>query len=129
LDSVGPYLRAKRLSRNIELEEVSEATGISQEVLRTLEKEEKEYFPAEVYVMGFYKKYATYLDLDPEEILAAYQKHSHRPRKTWRRVNFNTLVKLKGQEANLFVEIARKLFKPGAIILLGILLYWLYRNT
>lgn len=107
---------------------MSEATGISTGVLRTLEDEEKELFPAEVYVKAFYKKYAEYLGLDPEVILSAYQQHSRGQKKSGGRYNLNTVITLKGQEENLFGEIVRRLVLPVIIILAGVLLYWLYKN-
>jgi len=110
------------------LEEVSEATGISRTVLLTLEKGEKEQFPAKVYVLAFYKKYASYLGLDSGEILVAYRKQLRRPQKAGRRVDFNTVVTLKRQEEHLVVTILRRLFMPGFLILLGFLFYWLYEN-
>ena len=62
-------MQERRISLNIGLEEVSEATGISPGVLKTLENDDREQFPAEVYVKAFYKKYVEFLGLDPEEIL------------------------------------------------------------
>jgi len=127
-DAIGSYLRKKRLSRNIELEEVSAATGISPGVLRSLENDERGLLPAEVYVKAFYKKYAEYLGLDPEKILSAYNQHPRNPRKPGDRLNLNTVITLKGQEETLLAGIARRLSVPVIIVLLGVLLYWLYRN-
>ena len=116
------------MSRNIGLEEVSEATGISAVVLKTLENDDWEQFPAEVYMKAFYRKYAKYLGLDPEEILSAYQQQSHIKRKKGRRFNFITVVKLKGRGESLFGEIARRLFVPIIVVLGGVLIYWIYNN-
>ncbi len=120
----------KRTSANISLDELSGATGISTGVLRILENDDREHFPAEVYTRGFYKKYAEFLGLDPEEILAAYQQLSTRPNKGGgsSRYDFNTVVTLKGQEESFFVETARRLILPVIILLCGALLYWVYTN-
>lgn len=121
-------MQEKRVSRNVGLEEVSEATGISPGVLKTLENDDRERFPAKVYVRAFYKKYAEYLGLDPDEILSLYQQQSDSRRKKRGRVDFNTVIKLKGQEESFFTEITRRLFVPILVILGGILLYWIYTN-
>ena len=116
------------MSRNIGLEEVSEATGISTGVLKTLENDAREQFPAEVYIKAFYKKYAKYLGLDPEEILSAYQQKSQRQRKTGGRFNFSTVVTLKGKDESLFAEIVRISFVTIIVVLCGVLLYRIYIN-
>ena len=116
------------MGRSIGLKEVSEATGISPAVLKILENNDREQFPAEVYVRAFYKKYARYLGLDPEEILAAYQQNSQKQNKSGGRFNSSSVVTLKGQEENLFAEIIRRLFIPITVVLGSVLLYWIYRN-
>ena len=121
-------MQEERIRPNIGLEEVSEATGISPGVLKTLESDDREHFPAEIYLKAFYKKYAEYLELDPEEILSAYQQKSQRQGKSGGRFNFSTVVTLKGQEENLFVEIARRSFVPIIVILGAFSLYWIYNN-
>ena len=121
-------MQEKRISLNIGLEEVSEATGISSGVLKTLENDDREQFPAEVYVKAFYKKYAEFLALDPEKILSAYQQQSHKKSKARGRFNSSTVVTLKGQEEALFSGISRKLLVPIIVVLGAVLLYWIYSN-
>jgi cytoskeletal protein RodZ len=127
-ESIGAYLRDNRLSRDISLEEVSESTGISTAVLQALEKDDREKLPAEVYIKAFYKKYAEYLGLDPEEIQIKIRQPDQNLKKAGRRSSFSTVVTIKGQEENLFVEILRRLFLPITILVLGVLLYWIYKN-
>ena len=127
-DAIGAYLQEKRIGLNIGLEEVSEATGISPGVLKTLESDDREHFPAEIYIKAFYQKYAKYLELDPEDILSAYQQKSQSRSKSGGRFNFSTVIILKGREDGLFGEIARRLFVPIIIVLGGVLLYWMYSN-
>ena len=126
--TIGPYLREKRMHREVGLEEVSEATGISPAVLQALENEDRKQLPAEVYIKAFYKKYAEYLGLDPEEIQAKYLQQVESPKKFGRRSGFSTVITLKGQEENLFAEILRRLFLPVIILVSGLLLYWIYKN-
>ena len=121
-------MQERRISLNIGLEEVSEATGISSGVLKTLENDDREQFPAEVYVKAFYKKYVEFLGLDPEVILSAYQQQSHKKSKARGRFNSSTVVTLKGQEEALFSGISRKLFVPIIVVLGAVLLYWIYSN-
>ena len=121
-------MQERRISLNIGLEEVSEATGLSTGVLKTLESDDKEQFPAEIYIKAFYQKYAKYLRLDPEEILSAYQQQSETQGKKGGRYNFSTVITLKGRGESLFAEIARRLFVPIIVVLGGVLLYWIYSN-
>jgi len=127
-DAIGAYLRESRLSRNVGLEEVSEATGISTGVLKILENDDREQFPAEIYIKAFYKKYAAYLELDPEEILSVYQQQSQKKSKRGGRFHFSTVVKLKREGESLFIEIVRRSFVPIILVLGGFLLYWIYNN-
>jgi cytoskeletal protein RodZ len=55
------------------LEEVEEATRIRRKFLQALEEEDFAALPAEAYVTGFLRTYATYLELDPEEMIALYE--------------------------------------------------------
>jgi len=127
-ETVGAYLREKRMTRDIAIEEVSAATGISTAVLQALENEDREQLPAEVYIKAFHKKYAAYLGLDSEEIQAKYLQQPHGREKSQRRWNFTTGITLKGPGENLFSETLRLLFWPVAILASGVLLYWIYKN-
>ncbi len=127
-ETIGAYLRDKRLSRNISLEEVAGATGITSTVLQALEKEEWDQLPAEVYVKGFYKKYAEYLGMDSSDIQAKYQQQTQGLKKIRSRAHFNTVITLKGQEENDFAGILRRAILPLAIVIIGALLYWIYKN-
>jgi cytoskeletal protein RodZ len=127
-EKIGAYLQEKRLSRDIGLDEVSAATGISTAVLLALENGEREKLPAEVYIRAFYKKYAAYLGIDTDEISAQYQQKKQSPKKGGNNFDFNPVVTLKGREENPFVETLRRLFLPLAIFILGIVVYLLYKN-
>ena len=126
-ETVGAYLREKRMSRGISLEKVSESTRISIAVLRALEEEDREKLPAEVYVKAFYKKYAEFLGVKQERVQEKYRQPQN-PKKAGDSVDFSTVVTLKGKEENSFTEILRRLFLPIVIVLLGLLLYWIYSN-
>jgi cytoskeletal protein RodZ len=126
--SIGAYLRAERLGRDVSLAEVSDATGISSAVLQALENEERDQLPAEVYIKAFYKKYAAYLGIDPAEIQTKYQQRVQGLRKPGGKSHFNTVITLKGQEEKGFNSILRKTFLTLAILVLGIIFYWIFKN-
>lgn len=128
-ETIGAYLRALRVMDKISLEEVSESTGISTSVISALENEDREQLPAEVYIKAFYKKYAEYLGLDPEEVMGKYEQQTGKDqKKSGRKADFSTVVTLKGHEESLIVGVFRKLFLPIVILGLGLLLYWVYRT-
>lgn len=127
-DAIGAYLRENRLSRNVGLEEASKATGISTTILKVLESDDREQFPAEIYIKAFYRKYAAYLELDPEEILSVYQQQSQEKNKKGGRFHFGTVVKLKREEESLFIEIIRRALLPIILVLGCFLIYWIYNN-
>lgn len=127
-ETIGAYLRAERISRDIALEEVADATGISTRVLYALEKEDKEHLPPEIYIKAFYKKYADYLGLESEETYSKYQQQPRSLKKPGSRLNFSTVITLKGQEENFLAGFLRRLFLPVVILVSGFLLYWVYKN-
>jgi flagellar biosynthesis protein FlhG len=68
----GRTLRRIRLSRGIELEEISAVTKINETYLRYLEEDRYPDLPAPVYVRGFLREYARYLRLDPRRVTDSY---------------------------------------------------------
>jgi flagellar biosynthesis protein FlhG len=68
----GRALRRIRLSRGIELEEISAVTKINETYLRYLEEDRYPELPAPVYVRGFLREYARYLRLDPRRVTESY---------------------------------------------------------
>ena len=68
-------LKEAREQKGITLARASEDTRISVKFLESLEKENYEVFPAEVYLKGFLRIYSIYLGLNPEEILEEYEKN------------------------------------------------------
>ena len=73
MGDLGQLLREAREQKGVSLEEVEEATRIRQKFLQALEEEDYGALPAETYVKGFLRTYATYLELDPEELMAIYE--------------------------------------------------------
>ncbi|MBC7233186.1 MAG: helix-turn-helix domain-containing protein [Chloroflexi bacterium] len=72
MGELGEMLRKAREAKGLSLEQVEEATKIVRSYLQALEDEEFERLPAPVYVKGFLKNYASYLGLDPQDVLSLY---------------------------------------------------------
>ena len=68
----GAVLRRIRLSRGIELDEISATTKIREGFLNSLETNCYRELPSEVYVRGYLKQYARLLRLDPERVADSY---------------------------------------------------------
>ena len=128
VETVGAFLQQERLQRGIALEEVAEATGISTTVLAALEDDDRERLPAAVYTKAFYRKYAAFLALDPEELLGRDENATQDLQKEGSKVNFGTGITLRGQEERPFTGLLRRLFLLLVILAAGALLYWLYKK-
>lgn len=69
--SVGAVLRRCREFSEITLEDTAEATKIGKNYLRALESDRYQDLPSPVYAKAFLRTYATFLGLDPEELIRA----------------------------------------------------------
>jgi transcriptional regulator with XRE-family HTH domain len=69
---LGRILAEAREARGATLDEVERETRISRRYLIALEEEDFAAFPVQVQARGFLRLYATYLELDPAELLALY---------------------------------------------------------
>ena len=127
-ETVGAFLQVERLQRGIALTEVAEATGISTAVLAALEEDDRERLPAEVYTRAFCRKYATFLALDPDELLSRYQPRPKKPKKEGAGLNFSTGITLKGHEENRFTSLLQRLLPLLVFLAAAGLLYWLYKK-
>ena len=66
---LGETLRKARLERSITFEDAERVTRIPRKYLEALELENFGILPAPVYARGFLRSYATYLGLEPKELL------------------------------------------------------------
>ncbi|HVP04310.1 MAG TPA: helix-turn-helix domain-containing protein [Dehalococcoidia bacterium] len=66
---LGETLRRARTSKKITLEDAERVTRIPRKYLEALEIENFGILPAPVYARGFLRSYATYLGLEPKELL------------------------------------------------------------
>jgi len=71
---LGQQLRAARRARNKSLEDVSNDTNIKQEYLKSLEEDNYDSLPGQVYVRGFLSSYGKYVGLDPKALVAQYDR-------------------------------------------------------
>ena len=65
----GVELASQRARRGFSLDQAVAATRIRGHFLEALEKGELEAIPAEAYLRGYLRTYATYLGLDPAPLL------------------------------------------------------------
>jgi cytoskeletal protein RodZ len=73
MPSVGERLRRAREARGAAIDEVARETRISARYLEALERDDLSELPASAFNRGFVRSYAIYLDLDPEEMVSAYE--------------------------------------------------------
>ncbi len=70
--SYGPYLRALRLEKDIQLKTVVRKTRISMDYLIALEAENNDELPDEIFIKGFIRSYAAAIDADSDEAVRRY---------------------------------------------------------
>jgi len=80
--TAGEVLKNKRELLKKSLERVSADTKIQKRFLEYIENNQFEYFDSEVFLTGFIKIYAKYLDLDTSKVLALYRRSN--PNRTTR---------------------------------------------
>lgn len=71
-ESFGTWLQQQRKIRNLSLREVADSTKISYRYLEALESDRFEVLPAPIFAKGFLRNYATYVGLDPDEVVNFY---------------------------------------------------------
>jgi predicted transcriptional regulator len=69
---IGNYLRKKRESFGISVEQLARQTGIAQEDILSLEKGAFDLFPSSVYVRSYLRSYAKAVGENPQMILEQY---------------------------------------------------------
>lgn len=71
--TLGDRLRAHRERMGTTLEAATQATGVSVKYLIALEESAYGRLPGDVYARNFLRKYATFLELDADDVLAQYE--------------------------------------------------------
>lgn len=72
LVELGEQLRRRREEKNLTLKEVENATSIRLNYLDSIEQGEIGKLISPVYAQGFIKKYAAYLEVDGEQLIAQF---------------------------------------------------------
>ena len=72
-ESLGSYLRRERELRKIPLTEVAEQTRVKIEYLQAIESEHFEKLPGMTFARGYLKAYASYVGLNPEDVLLRFE--------------------------------------------------------
>ncbi len=72
MGTLGQYLRSARQTKDIDIRDAAQQTRISINYLKALEDEDFSKLPGEVFVRGFLKNYARFLNLDEAETLRRY---------------------------------------------------------
>jgi cytoskeletal protein RodZ len=68
LKEIGSYLRQRRLTTSLSLEEIADSTYIRLPTLRAIENGQVDQLPELVYVQGFIRRYGEVLQLDGEAL-------------------------------------------------------------
>lgn len=68
-------LRERRLELGKDINEIAEVTRIKGAYLRSIEEEEYDKLPVEVYTRGYIKEYADFLGIPPSEALDPYERY------------------------------------------------------
>lgn len=74
MKEMGEVLRKAREEKGLSLADVQEKLMIRVKYLKALEEGDESSLPEEVYVKGFLKSYARFLDLDPKPLLDEYDR-------------------------------------------------------
>ncbi len=80
MKSPGTLLRKAREERGLSLDNVAAMTRIPKPMLQHLEDDRFEEYFADVFVRGHLRSYAQELEVDVDEVLQAYERHTGRRR-------------------------------------------------
>ena len=72
-EAVGALLRKTRLAKNQDLRDIASYLCIRYQYLEALEEGRYKELPGEAYANGFIRSYASYLGLNPADIITRYK--------------------------------------------------------
>lgn len=78
MSSIGSILKEARSKKSISLEEVHSRIKIHPRVIQLLEEDKFEKLPSPLFAKSFLKSYAEFLEVNPEEIVKAYDKEDRK---------------------------------------------------
>ncbi len=124
--TLGEKLRKLRSDSRMSLSEVSKATRIQVKYLECLENGEYEKLPADVYVRGFLRSYARYLNVDEQALVKLYERERHI------RANLGHEQPKRFQTGNIpissFVLTPRSIMMAIIVLLVGGAFFYLYQE-
>lgn len=123
--TAGEVLKAKREKLRKGLSIISEETKIQKRYLQYIENNDFSKFDSEVFLVGFIKIYAKYLDLDSVKVLALYRRSNPTKRiNTVKRKDNNIFKKPKITiTPRILITISIILFVLGIFTYIGIQIY------
>ena len=75
-ETIGEILQNKRVELNKSIEEISDYLRIKPQYLKALEENNFNNLPGSAYVIGFIKSYASFLNLNPNDIIVQYKQET-----------------------------------------------------
>jgi cytoskeletal protein RodZ len=76
MKETGELLKNRRLEKKYSLEEISSQTKIQLSILKSLEEGRQENLKNKTYTKGFLRQYARALQLNPEDVIALFEKEA-----------------------------------------------------
>lgn len=70
----GEYLAKIRKSKKLDLAQVSKDLTIPMKTLTALEQDDYQHLPEATFIKGFYRAYATYLQVDADEVVSSFDR-------------------------------------------------------
>lgn len=125
--TLGEKLKKLRGDFRMSLAEVSKATRIQVKYLEYLENGQYEKLPADVYVRGFLRSYARYLNIDEQAFIKLYEREQHIQTNLGRDV-VTTAFSTKNLHISSFVITPRALTMVMIFLLVGGAFLYLYRE-
>ncbi len=98
-------LKSARERKRATIQSAHQDTRISVIYLEALESGKYENFPAEVYCLGFLRKYSAYLGLNSEEMVALYKKEQDAAKEAIKETEEKQLVHEKEEKSNDLVKV------------------------
>jgi len=75
----GQDLKSVRMAADIDLIDIFEASRVSVNILEAIEENDSKRLPSPIYLKGFLKSYAQFLNLEPGKIIPGYMAYLSRP--------------------------------------------------
>lgn len=124
--TAGEILKNKRETLGKSLEVVSLDTKIQKRFIKYMENNQFSYFDSEVFLTGFIKIYAQYLNLDVDKVLALYRRSNPKKKEVFQnkqKKSFKKMMKLNIFNPKTLITILLVLFLVGIIGYIGFQIY------